>query len=198
MENENPRNSAYPVSKIFLERWSPRSFVPQAMPDEDLMAILEAGRHAPSAMNTQPWRIMYAHRGTPEWEKMAPVLFDTNYAWAQNASVMLLLFSDTLRDAPDGGEAKPFRSHAFDAGAAWAYIALQAQMLGYHAHAMGGVHHDKAMEIFDVPKRYRLEVAIAIGTRGEKSALPEPFQPREAPSPRKPLEEILKMGAFPA
>lgn len=189
------RQSEFPVDPLFTDRWSPRSFVPQAISDKDLMTILEAARFAPSAMNAQPWRFVYAHRGTPEFEKLASALIEFNAMWAKNASALVFVFSQKTVTS-DSGEEKPFYSHAFDAGAAWMSLALQAHLLGYHAHAMGGVLHDKAMEIFNVPSSYRLEVGIAIGTRGEKEALPERLQEREAPSPRKPLSAIAGNGVF--
>jgi hypothetical protein len=38
-----------------------------------------------------------------------------------------------------GGDtaASPLRNHSFDAGAAWAHLALQALHSGWHAHAIG-------------------------------------------------------------
>lgn len=190
------RQSEHSIDPIFTERWSPRSFVPQAMSDADLMKMLEAARFAPSASNMQPWRFVYAHRGTPEFDKILSVLIDFNSAWARNASVLMLIFSQKTTKARDTGEEKPAYSHAFDAGAAWMSLALQAHLLGYHAHAMGGVLHDKAMEIFNVPASYRLEVAVAIGTKGEKEQLPEHLLVREAPSDRKPLSELAGNGIF--
>lgn len=197
MSDQNTRTSDHAPASIFLDRWSPRSFIPAAMPDSDLKTILEAARFAPSAVNLQPWRFVYAHRDTPAWEKMLPVLYEFNAGWARNASVMLLLFSQKTTKAQDSGEDKAVYSHAFDAGAAWMSLALQAHMLGYQAHAMGGVHHDKAAEIYDIPASYRLEVGIVIGKRGDKSALPEGLQARELPSPRKALHEIVREGEFP-
>lgn len=39
-------------------RTSIRKFKPTPVPDEDLLKILDAGRHAPSASNSQPWRFV--------------------------------------------------------------------------------------------------------------------------------------------
>lgn len=198
MTAESARRADFPISPLFTDRWSPRSFVPEPMPEADLMTILEAARFAPSANNTQPWRFIYARRDTPEWEIMLSVLMDGNVVWAKNASALVILYSLKTIKAADSGEEKAFRSHAFDAGAAWMSLALQAHMLGYSAHAMGGIHHDKAMSTFAVPDTYRSEVAIAIGKRGERSALPEPLQIRETPNARKPLREVAGNGMFPA
>lgn len=43
------------VIKAILSRRTVRSFKDESLSEKDLMAILEAGRHAPSGMNRQPW-----------------------------------------------------------------------------------------------------------------------------------------------
>lgn len=45
----NNRRADHPIDLIFLERWSPRAFVPQTMPVADVLTILEAARWALSA-----------------------------------------------------------------------------------------------------------------------------------------------------
>ncbi len=48
------RVAAFPIDPLFLERWSPRAFLPEALPQEALLTMLEAARWAPSAYNEQP------------------------------------------------------------------------------------------------------------------------------------------------
>jgi hypothetical protein len=95
-----------------------------------------------------------------------------------------------------GEEDKVFYSHSFDAGAAWAQMALQATLLGYHAHGMTGVDFVRAQEELAVPADHRIEAAIAIGRRGHPDRLPEGLREREVPSSRKPVEEIAFAGSF--
>jgi hypothetical protein len=64
------RESAHPVDAMFLERWSPRAFTQDVFSEADLLTILEAGRWAPSSFSAQPWRFLYARRGTAHWEKV--------------------------------------------------------------------------------------------------------------------------------
>ena len=47
-----------PVEKIILERRSIRAFKKEPLPDSMIHRILEAGRFAPSAGNTQPWKFI--------------------------------------------------------------------------------------------------------------------------------------------
>ena len=58
-----PRIAEHSVDPLFLDRWSARSFTDEAMSAPELMAILEAARWAPSAINAQPWRFAWGLRG---------------------------------------------------------------------------------------------------------------------------------------
>ena len=61
---QNGRTADHDIDPIFLNRWSPRAFTGEAMPDEVLMSLFEAARWAPSASNIQPWLFVYARRGS--------------------------------------------------------------------------------------------------------------------------------------
>ena len=190
------RTSDHPVAQIFLERWSPRAFTGEAIPPAEFMTILEAARWAPSSYNSQPWRFLYAHRDTPHWAGLLGLLGASNQSWASRAAVLMVALSKTTM-APAGTDV-PSHSHSFDAGAAWQSIALQATMLGWHAHGMVGLDMPRAASELGIPDGYRVECAIAIGRRGDKSLLPEPVQAREAPNGRNTVESFAFEGAFPA
>lgn len=191
------RQADHPINPLFLERWSPRSYDPAPMPAQDLNTILEAARWAPSAYNIQPWRFLYAHRDDIHWEKYVSLLDPFNAGWAKHASALVFILSDTLTPADTGRPAKKARNHSFDAGAAWAQLALQATSLGYQAHAMAGIHYDKIHAALTVPEHFRVEIAVAIGKQAEPSHLPENLQEREYPSHRKPVTDIAFAGVFP-
>lgn len=179
-----------------LERWSPRSFDATAIPEADLALILKAAGMAPSAFNLQPWRFLVSRNGDENWETFVSLLIPANQAWAKNASALIFLASDTMQESK--GSLVPSRTHSFDAGAAWAHLALQATRLGYHSHAMAGVDYDRATSELALPDRFRVEVAIAIGRKAAAALLPEPLRAREARSGRRPVEEIAFFGTFPA
>lgn len=194
--NASPRSSAHPIEPLFLNRWSPRAFAPSAMPTADLMTILEAARWAPSAHNIQPWRFLYAQRGDAHWQTYLSLMNEFNAGWAQNASAIVIVMSDTLVSGVSGEDAKPSHYHSFDAGAAWAQLALQATSLEYQAHATAGLDTEQAHETLAVPKRYRIEIAVAIGKRCDPSMLPVELQEREIPSQRLDLKDIAFAGSF--
>jgi nitroreductase len=188
------RKPDHPVEDLFVNRWSPRAFDSAEMPESDLMTILEAARWAPSAFNIQPWRFIYALRGDENWQTLVELLNPFNRDWAQHASALVFLFSDTEVDGKDGKPNRANGNHSFDAGSAWAHAALQATALGYHTHGMAGILKDEIHERLGVPQRFTPHIGFAIGKRGDANQLPESLQERETPSTRKPLEEIAFSG----
>jgi len=185
-----------PVEPLFLDRWSPRAFDASSIPQADLDTIFEAARWAPSAFNYQPWRLLYATRDGEDWGRFLGLLLPFNQSWVQNASALIFILSDTLITTRGSEDAKPSHSHSFDAGAAWVLMALQATRLGYHSHAMTGIDLAKAQQELDVPERFRIEAAVAIGRIADKAILPEALQAREAPSGRKDISEFVGVGNF--
>ena len=45
------RAPEHSVDPLFIERWSPRAFSGEEIPEATLMSLFEAARWAPSAMN---------------------------------------------------------------------------------------------------------------------------------------------------
>ncbi|MBB4857384.1 nitroreductase [Novosphingobium chloroacetimidivorans] len=187
--------TAHPkVEKLIVDRWSPRAFDESEMPQEDLGVIFEAAGWAPSAYNVQPWTFLYARRGDANWDLLLSQLIDFNQGWAKDASALVFIVSDRYMRSDKGNTEN--HSHSFDAGAAWALAALQAQALGYHTHGMTGLKFGEAEAALGIPEDHRLEAAFVIGKAAGKEKLPDFLQEREVPSSRKPLSEIVKPGKF--
>jgi nitroreductase len=190
------RTPEHAIDTLFIDRWSPRAFTGEPIDDATLLRFFEAARWAPSAYNSQPWRFLYAKNGTEHWPLFLGLLSEFNRSWARNASALVVLLSKTTFVAPGKTEAAPAPSHAFDAGAAWASLALQASLSGWRTHAIGGYDKNQARQALAVPADYALEAAIAIGRQGDKTLLPPGLQEREQPSPRRPLAELVAEGGF--
>ncbi len=182
------------IEKLIIDRWSPRAFDGSEIPQEDLDAILEAAGWAPSAYNVQPWTFLYAKKGDANWNLLLSQLVEFNQGWAKEASALVFIVSDKYMRSDKGNSDN--HSHSFDAGAAWALAALQAQALGYHTHGMTGLKFGEAEAALGIPADHRLEAAFAIGRQGDKSVLPDFLQEREVASSRKPLSEIARAGKF--
>jgi nitroreductase len=191
------RKADHPVDPLFLERWSPRGFDGSDLPESDLLSLFEAARWAPSAFNSQPWRFLYARRGDSDWERFLDLLVPFNRSWAQSASLLVYILSDTLPFTDKAGEPATSHTHSYDAGAAWACFALQATKLGYQAHGMSGVDFERARDELGVPERYRIEAAAVVGRIGDPAALPEKLRAREYPSGRNGLEAFVFRGGWP-
>jgi nitroreductase len=183
--HRRPENA---VTPLFLNRWSPRAFSNRPVSDADLLAVLEAAGWAPSSYNDQPWRFIVADTGD-QLQVFHSFLSEFNRTWAAKAPVLVLIASDTLRENGD-----PNGAHAFDAGAAWGYLALQAKLLGLSTHAIGGFDREKARELLNIPSQYELHAVVALGYQGDKEQLPEGLQQREVPNGRKPVSEYVVHG----
>lgn len=196
MTTANARVADHPIDAQFLERWSPRSFTGEAIPEAELMTLFEAARWAPSSYNSQPWRFVYARRDTPSWDGFLALLNPFNQSWAKDAAAIIVVLSKSTMLPPGKDREIPSHSHSYDAGAGWAYLALQASLSGWAAHAMVGFDMDTAFAQLQVPQGYRIEASIAIGRRGDKSLLPEAMQSREEPNGRMPIEQFVMEGRF--
>ncbi len=196
MTTANKRTSAHDVDKIFLERWSPRAFTGEPIDPATLLTMIEAGGWAASSYNSQPWRFLYALKGTPHWDRFLGLLIPFNQSWAQSASALVVLVSNSTMRPPGSDKDVPSHSHSLDAGAAAGNFALQASLLGWQAHGMVGLDLDRAFTELNVPAGYRVEAAYAVGRIGDPAQLPEGLRAREAPSPRMRVEEIAFEGGF--
>lgn len=194
--SKNPRVPTHSIDPQFLERWSPRAFTDESIPEATLLGFIEAARWAPSAYNAQPWRFLYARRESMDWPRYLGLLNEFNRSWARHASALLVIVSKTSFLPPGQDEEQPAPSHAFDTGAAWGFLALQAHLSGWHTHAMGGFDKDRARSELKIPDGYEIHAMVAVGRRGDAASLPEPLQAREAPSPRLALEAIAAEGDF--
>ena len=184
------RSSDTQVHRIFLDRWSPRAYDGSRLRDADRDALFEAARWAPSAFNAQPWRLLYAEQGDANWDRFVSLLVPFNQSWAKHTSLLIFFVSATTFND------RPYYNHSFDTGAAWMSLALQAHMLGLHAHGMAGFDHDAARKELGLPDDFRVEAAVVVGRQADASILPEALQEREQPSDRKPVGEIAFAGNF--
>jgi nitroreductase len=159
---------------------------------DEVRTLLEAARWAPSCFNAQPWRFAFAILGTGHWQALFDCLVDGNQQWARRAGALIAVITRRVYER----NGSPAPTHSFDGGAAWMSLALQASELGLVAHAMQGFDGDAARVALAVPEVFDLPAIIAVGRPGDIDELPERFREREAPSPRKPLDEIAFEGTF--
>ncbi len=193
-----PRQADYNILPMFTERWSARAFTDETIGEAELHSLFEAARWAPSAFNAQPWRFLYARRGTPLWEPFVQLLMPYNQGWAQHAAALVYLLSAPTYAAEGKPEPQKVSHGSFSAGTAWGFLALQAQATGWVAHGMAGIEVERIRQELKVPDDFAVEIGIAIGRLGPVENLPEKLQAREFPSLRRPVDAFAFEGAFPA
>jgi nitroreductase len=184
----------YPVHELISTRWSPYSFDPRSVTDDDLRSLFEAVRWAPSSYNEQPWSYMVATNKHPdEFQRLLSCLVDPNQTWAKTAPVLVLAIT-RLAFTRNG---KPNRAAIHDLGLASANLVLEATARGLVVHQMIGILPDKAQELYEIPEGHEPLTALAIGYAGDPGALPESMQERDlARRSRKPLREFLFSGKW--
>jgi nitroreductase len=192
MSTDTGRKADHAIHKVFLDNWSPRAMSGDEISQEDLMRLFEAARWAPSCFNQQPWRILYARRDTPPWGVFLNLLVDANKVWAKEAAALLVFVSKTTVEHTGALN----RTHAFDAGAAWENLALQACLMGLVTHEMQGFDYERAKTELAVPDGFEVRAMAAVGKPGRKEDLPAELQKREAPTDRRKLLETVFEGKF--
>lgn len=183
------REAEYDINPIFLNRWSPRA-LSRDMSDEDLKAMFEAARWAPSSYNNQHWRFLYATYKDEDWEMFEGFVNDFNSMWAEGGYALIVVVSNQKFEF--NGE--PAKTHSFDTGAAWENFALEAADRDLVAHGMQGFDYEKAREQLDIPDQFEVEMMIAVGSKGDKEKIEQ--DARVEPKGRKEMEEIVTRGTF--
>lgn len=188
------RLADHAIDPLFINRWSPRALTGEALPEEELLRLFEAARWAPSSGNGQPWRFLYARRGTPAWDAFFGFLVPGNRVWAHRAAALVVVVSRTTKEH----NGKPAATHSFDTGAAWMSLALQARLMGLVAHGMEGFDKEKAVKELGIPPDHVPEAMVAVGIYGKPEELAEEKRAGEIPSRRKPLSEIVFEARWPS
>ena len=191
---QKPAPSEAPIHELIRNRWSPRAFADEAIPEEVLRSLFEAARWAPSSFNEQPWAYIVAtKKDKVNFEKVLGTLVEFNAAWAKNASALAIAVT---RLAFAQNQA-PNRNAQYDTGAATALLSVEATARGLVVHQMAGFDPDKARKTFAIPEGWEPLAAIAIGYPGNPDSLPSKLKDRElAPRTRKPIRDFVMTGSW--
>ena len=172
----NERKSEGRIADLFTTRWSSRLFNGEPLTEEQKQRLFEAARWAPSCFNEQPWFFLVP-ADEEHYQRFFRLLMSGNQEWVSQAG--LLCYSISRRHFKQNGKLN--RHNAFDAGAAWVSLALQAQTMGLSAHAMAGYDNEAAYSVLKVEKEtHEIHAAIAIGTPTEAAAAEERTQRKDS------------------
>ncbi|QHS63867.1 nitroreductase family protein [Chitinophaga agri] len=180
-------NTQYEVIDLIKNRWSPRSFAEKALDAATVETILEAGSWAPSANNSQPWRFIYALRGTTGFDKLLATLAPGNLPWAKNAAALVATIG--IRETPDTQQKNHYYMH--DVGMATSFMLLQGLEMNVYAHIMAGFNKQQAAEVAALPANEEAVSILALGYIDSAEKLDEPYKTRElTPRSRNPITTI--------
>ncbi len=185
-----------PINDLLARRWSGRAFDPERLLDRDqILALLEAARWAPSCYGEQPWRYVVCDRGAnrPAWERALGCLSEGNRGWAQNVPLLLLAVAHEHFVSRDGNN----RWSQYDTGAASENLCLQATSMGLMAHQMGGFDSELALQVFAIPAGHVAMAMIAVGYPLPLAAMTDEQRQRaQAERARWPLGELFFDGGW--
>lgn len=184
------------IDTTIASRWSGRAYdAAKPVTQEQVIALLEAARWAPSCFGDEPWRfIVWNKASNPQaWQQAFDCLVPGNQDWVVNAPILVLVCADTLF----GYNQQPNRFAQYDTGAAAENLCLQAASMGMMAHQMGGFDASLAREKFNIPAQYTVMAMISVGYAADIATLSGDTLAREtAPRSRKPLSELFFDGAW--
>jgi len=177
-----------PIVAILTDRWSPVHFADTPLTDDEVSALFEAARWAPSSYNEQPWIYVYAQSNDgDERIKMESLLAEGN-AWAKKAGLLIVSCTKKTFNRND----KPNHHAMHDLGAATIQMILEATNRGLISHQMAGFDMTKAKAILGVPEGYEPGSMIAIGHAGDPKTMTPEMQERESgPRQRKKVSEFV-------
>jgi nitroreductase len=194
---ERRAETSVSIHDLLARRWSPRAFDPaRPVAREQLAAILEAGRWAPSCNGDEPWRyLIFDRRRDPEgWQKAFDCLSENNRKWVKNVPLLMLSCAGSIFRH----SGKPNRYGQHDTGAASVCMALQAVALGLVIHQMGGYDAAKARAAFAIPEEYTPMAMIAVGYQSEPETIDDDETRKKElrPRQRQALNQVFFEGQW--
>jgi nitroreductase len=175
------------LTHLLQERMSRRAYSSAPVSDDSLDSLFEAMRWAPSSMNEQPWRVIYARKGEAAFDRILESLMESNRIWAKQAPVLMAVISSLYLKR----NGKPNRHALYDTGQALGALTAQATAMGLVMRQMGGFEMEKLREKFSISQAFEPVCCIALGYPGKSEDLPEKYQDGEGKrTPRNPIAEF--------
>lgn len=147
------------VSEAIRLKRAVRKYIDEPLPEETILAILNAGRRAQSSKNTQPWHFIAIT------EKTTLKALSECGGWAGHLAEAALGVAILH---PDPGEKFQIM---FDIGQAAAYMQLAAWELGVGSCLASIYYPDKARQILGFPLDLHLNIAISFGYPADEGSL---------------------------
>lgn len=171
---------------LLLQRRSTWVFQSRVPDNDVLTSLLDVGRWAPSAANSQPWRfLVVSSEDHPQlWEELYHSLEERNLNWAATAPVFLITYIERVTDELGRGLAW------HDCGVSLLQISLEAERQGLATHAIGLFDRNKVALATGLSSDFEIPTMLAIGYREEELD-------NRPPPERIELSELMQFGAIP-
>lgn len=172
-------------------RQSVRRYQDKPVEREKIEKLAEAVRLAPSASNSQPWKLIIVDEPERK-DRVARATFSPLVSFnkfAVQAPVMAVLVIERPRVITQiGGNLKNREFPLIDIGIAAEHFCLQAAELGLGTCMMGWFNERKIKKILDIPRRKRVGLVISLGYA------PDDYKLRQ--KTRKPLGGICSFNSY--
>lgn len=163
-------------------RYSCRAFAPEAPTPEQIQAVLEAGRLAPTARNDQFVHVWVAAGE----ENLAKIDACTRCRYGAPVVFILGFDGDNQCAHEWGNEGDPWSFGDVDTASVLVHMALRATDLGLATCWLGAFDGDKVHEAFSIPANFRIRALLDLGAPVEGKGNPSPRH-----TDRKPLAETV-------
>jgi len=153
-------------SELILLRQSVRKYQNKPVVSEKLEKLIESVRLAPSACNSQPWKLIIVDQ--PELKnEIARETFSklvTFNKFASQAPVIAVLVIEKAKlIAQIGGSIKNMEYPQIDIGIASEHFCLQAAELGLGTCMIGWFNEKKIKTLLHIPPQKRIGLVITLG-----------------------------------
>jgi nitroreductase len=178
------------LDEAIFGRRSVRKFNDHYVTDEEIRALIEAARWAPSWANTQVWEFIVV-RDKALIEQVTGTYVEKNPATrgSLSASALIVACAKDNESGCYGGKdvTRIQKWYMFDLGLAVQNLSLKAHELGLGTVVVGFLDHDACKKILDVPPGYEVVAVLPIG---------QPLAPAKAAPPRKDPSSFLYLDKF--
>jgi len=159
-----------PFSELITIRQSTRKYQDKPVEEEKIKALIEAVRLAPSASNSQPWRLIIVDDPSLK-EKVARATFSRLISFnkfAPQAPVLAVLTIEKPKVITQiGGRLKDREFPLIDIGIAAAHFCLQAEELGLGTCMLGWFNEESIRKLLHIPSKTRIGLVITLGYAAE-------------------------------
>ncbi|MBC8385439.1 MAG: nitroreductase family protein [Candidatus Cloacimonetes bacterium] len=175
-------------SELIKTRQSVRKYCDKPVEKEKLERLIEAVRLAPSASNSQPWKLVIVDEPDLK-DKVAKATFDkitTFNKFATQAPVIAVLIIERPNlEAQIGSWLKKREFPLIDIGIAAEHFCLQAADLGLGTCMLGWFDEKKIRKLLKIPGNKRIGLVITLG-----------YSEKEYPLRSKIRKETQKMSSY--